>query len=146
MACSIIYEEIFNEALNSSQIPIRENILQLEDIFLNNTKADKIISLLIDLSNNNCKILRAGKELSIYKDNDLFNLFPLIFKEYQIKLFFSTIFKNFDISKKKNEDIKNLNYAQSIKDKKDNVNISRKSTNKLRKIKPIINNNNNNKK
>ena len=145
MACSIIYEEIFNEALNSSQIPIRENILQLEDIFLNNTKADKIISLLIDLSNNNCKILRAGKELSIYKDNDLFNLFPLIFKEYQIKLFFSTIFKNFDISKKKNEDIKNLNYAQSIKDKKDNVNISRKSTNKLRKIKPIINNNNNNK-
>lgn len=38
-----------------------------------------------------------------------------------------------------------MNYAQSIKDKKDNVNISRKSTNKLRKIKPIINNNNNNK-
>jgi len=142
MACSIIYEEIFNEALNSSQIPIRENILQLEDIFLNNTKADKIISLLIDLSNNNCKILRAGKELSIYKDNDLFNLFPLIFKEYQINLFFSTIFKNFDINKQKNDDIKNLNYLQSIKEKKDNANISRKSTNKLRKIKPINNNNN----
>jgi len=141
MACSIIYEEIFNEALNSSQIPIRENILQLEDIFLNNTKADKIISLLIDLSNNNCKILRAGKELSIYRDNDLFNLFPLIFKEYQINLFFSIIFKNFDISKQKIEYIKNISYTQSNKDKKDNVNISRKSTNKIRKIKPINNNN-----
>ena len=142
MACSIIYEEIFNEALNSSQVPIRENILQLEDIFLNNTKADKIISLLIDLSNNNCKILRAGKELSIYKDNDLFNLFPLIFKEYQINLFFSTIIKNFDISKQKIEDIKNINSIKSNKGAKNKINISRKSTNKLKNIKQINNNSN----
>jgi hypothetical protein len=142
-ACSIIYEEIFNEALNSSQIPIRDNLPQLEDIFLNNTKADKIISLLIDLSNNNCKILRAGKELSTYKDSDLFNLFPLIFKEYQINLFFSTIFKNFDISKQKNEEVKKIKFLQSNKEIKDNINISRKSTNKLQKIKNTNNNNNN---
>ena len=142
-ACSIIYEEIFNEALNTSQIPIRDNIQLLEDIFLNNSKADKIISLLIDLSNNNCKILRAGKELSIYKDSDLFNLFPLIFKEYQINLFFSTIFKNFDISKQKNEEVKKIKFLQSNKEIKDNINISRKSTNKLQKIKNTNNNNNN---
>ena len=89
MACSILYEEIFNEALNTSQIPIRDNIQLLEDIFLNNNnRNDKIISLSMNLTNNNCTIIRAGKDLSIYKNLNLFELFPLVFKEFQINFFY----------------------------------------------------------
>ena len=70
MACSIVYEEIFNTAINNSQIPLRDNLQPLEDIFHNNTnKIDKIISLLVDLTNNSCKILRDEKDLYLYKNN-----------------------------------------------------------------------------
>ena len=136
MACSIIYEEIFNTTINNTQLPLRENIQPLEDIFkYNSTKVDKIISLSVNLTNNNCKIIRAGKDLSSYKNNNFFDLFPLIFKEYQINLFLSKIMENFDIS------IYNKN--------KDN-NIDYKDTKKLLKegkktIKPLKISSNNNK-
>ena len=108
-SCSIIYEEIFNTTLNNSQIPIRENIQPLEDIFyINTSKTNKIISLLVNLANNNCTIIRAGKDLSSYKNNYLFDLFPLIFKEYQINLFMTTIIDNFNknMDKETNNNVK----------------------------------------
>ena len=97
MICSLIYEEIFNTTINSSQILIRENYQILEDIFFNNIHInDKVITLAINLINNNCKIIRAGKSLFKYKDNNLFDLFPLILKDYQVKLFLSKILKSFN--------------------------------------------------
>ena len=129
MACSIIYEEIFNITLNNSQMPIRDNIQQIEDVFVNNIKNDKIISLSMNLINNNCTIIRAGKDLSLYKNNNLFDLFPLIFKEYQINLFLSNILNEFDINREKNNS---------------NINSSNKETKKLNKMKTNNTNNINN--
>ena len=102
LICSILYEEIFNITINSSQLPIRDNYQILDDIFFNNkTKNDKIITLAINLINNDCKIIRAGKGLYKYKDYNLFDLFPLTFKDQQIKLFLSKILESFnsDINK-----------------------------------------------
>jgi len=94
LICSIIYEEIFNIKLNNSQIPIRENIQPLEDIFYNNSnKINKIISLSVEIANKTCKIIRAGKGLYSDLNSNLFDLFPLVFKEYQIDLFMERIIK-----------------------------------------------------
>ena len=113
MACSLIYEEIFNTTINNSQLPLRENTQPLEDIFhSNSSKMDKAISLSVNLANNNCKIIRAGKDLSFYKNNNLFDLFPLIFKEYQINLFLYSILDNFD--KNINKEIKSIDNASTI--------------------------------
>ena len=131
MACSILYEEIFNEALNSSQIPIRDNIQILEDIFLNN-KNDKIISLSMNLTNNNCIIIRAGKDLSIYKNLNLFELFPLVFKEFQINFFLYSVLNNFNMKEKKEVIINNNN--------KENKSLNKAITsnnNIVKTIKPI---------
>ena len=127
MACSIIYEEIFNTTINNSQLPLRDNIQPLEDIFHCNTKKiDKIISLSVNLTNNNTKIIRAGKDLYLYKNKNLYDLFPLIFKEYQINLFLSNILDNFDINKREKDIekkttkniIKNKDTKKSLKEKK----------------------------
>ena len=118
LVCSIIYEEIFNSTINiNQQLPIRDNIQHLEDTFLSN-KLDKIISLSVDLNNNNCKIIRAGKDLLKYVNTNLFELFPLIFKQYQIDIFLSSILNNYDnIIIKKNLNIKNVKKKKSIKNK-----------------------------
>ena len=90
LTCSIIYEEIFNVTLNNSQMPIRDNLQQIEDIFhIGMNKNNNIISLALNLTNKSCKILRAGKGLYSYINNNLFDLFPLIFKQYQINYFMS---------------------------------------------------------
>ena len=97
LICSIIYEEIFNTSLNSSQIPIRDNIQQLEDIFHNNSyKINKIISLLVNLTNKSCIIIRAGKGINSFINCNLFDLFPLAYKQYQINLFMTSILENFE--------------------------------------------------
>lgn len=132
MACSILYEEIFNEAINSSQIPIRDNIQLLEDIFLNNNKNDKIISLSMNLTNNNCIIIRAGRDLSIYKNLNLFELFPLVFKEFQINFFLCSVLNNFNMEDKKEALISNNN--------KENKTLNKTGTsnnNSVKTIKPI---------
>ena len=58
-ACSIIYEEIFNTIISNSQIPMRENIQSLEEIFSLSNKYNNIITLKVDLLGYNCKIIRA---------------------------------------------------------------------------------------
>ena len=136
LICSIIYEEIFNTTLNNSQYPIRDNFQIFEDIFYSN-KIQNIISLAVDLVNKNCKIIRAGKELYTYINNDLFDLFPLVFKQFQINMFMTNIIQKFDVEEnienfnKNNSKIKNdkkvrslgtKNVRKSLKDKYDNQN------------------------
>ena len=133
LACSIIYEEIFNITINNSQIPIRDNIQQIEDIFINNIKNDKIISLSMNLISNNCIIIRAGKDLSFFKNNNLFDLFPLIFKEYQINLFLSNILNEFDKNKEKNNP--NINTPEKEIKKLNKANTS--NINNVKIVKPI---------
>ena len=140
-ACSIIYEEIFNTTLNNSQIPIRDNIQPLEDIFHNSSnKSDKIISLSLDFNKKKCKIIRAGKGLSFYLNHNLFDLFPLIFQQYQINYFISIILNNFDrtLTKEKNNEVNNGSIVINKKSKKRNnkSNIKNSKSNK-----PIITNN-----
>jgi len=107
LTCSIVYEEIFNVTLNnSSHMPIRDNIQPLEEVFHHSViKNNKIISLALNLTNNDCRIIRAGKDLYSYIDSNLFDLFPLIFKKYQIELFMSNILENFakEVNKPKKE-------------------------------------------
>ena len=171
IACSIIYEEIFNTALNNTQIPIRDNIQPLEDIIYNHSnKCNRLISLGIDLINQNCKIIRAGKGLSTYVNNNLFDLFPLIFKQFQINYFMTVILDNFENNTNFNANNNGifLNRKKAIKsstkyikgvsktnnkNKKDNVEIriiiceiiSSKMYYKLLtlKLSPLFNNNNN---
>ena len=170
IVCSLIYEEIFNTALNNSQIPIRDNLQPLEDIIHNHSyKNNKLISLSIDLIDKNCKIIRAGKGLSSYANINLFDLFPLIFRQFQINNFMSSILDNFEnninfnanygifLNRKKaiKSTTKNLRSlkANNNKSKKDNVEIrliiseiiSSKMYYKLLTLKlaPLFNNNNN---
>ena len=96
LACTIIYEELFNISLNNYEWHLRDNIQQLDSIFSYKSKNDNIISLSFNLNNQNCKIIRAGKDLYSYVNNNLFDIFPLIFKEYQIDNFISTILNNFN--------------------------------------------------
>ena len=129
-----------------------------------------MISLGIDLINKKCKIIRAGKGLSSYVNNNLFDLFPLIFKQFQINNFMSIILDNFEnninfndnncifLNRKKalKSTTKNLRgglKAINNKSQKDNVEIrviiseiiSSKIYYKLLTLKlaPLFNNNNN---
>ena len=95
--CSIVFEEIFNKTLNNFNIPTRDNIQILEEIFYNNN-INKIISLSVNLINGECNSIRVGKDLSSHINQNLFDLFPIIFKDYQINYFLSSIFKKFDIN------------------------------------------------
>ena len=147
LTCSIIYEEIFNTTLNtSSHMPIRDNIQPLEEVFLHNiNKNNKIISLALNLTNNYCRIIRAGKGLHSYVDSNLFDLFPLIFKKYQIDVFMSNIRENFakEINKPKIEKLdRNITYNKKANKNLNKLNKGRKSNN----FKTVANNNNKNNK
>ena len=124
LICTIIYEEIYNTTLNNSQLPLRDNTQPLEDIFYNNhNKINNLISFSVDLANNTCKIIKAGKDLYSYINQNFFDLFPLDFKNYQINLFMLSIFENFDIEKYKEiEDTKKVKFSSKIK--KENIRTS----------------------
>ena len=100
LICSLVYEEIFNISLNNSQFPIRENIQSFENLLINNSnKNTKIISLALYLTNKKCQIIRAGEDLYQNLNPNLFDLFPLILKQYQINLFLKNILDDDKISK-----------------------------------------------
>ena len=122
VACSIIYEEIFNTIISNSQMPIRENIQPLEDIFSINNKNNNIITLEVDLINYNCKIIRAGKGLYSYINKNLYDLFPQIFKQYQINSFLNCIFNGFNNEEIIEENINNKN-AKKGKSRKEFIEI-----------------------
>ena len=135
MICSILYEEIFNITINTSQMPIRENYQILEEIFFHNmNRNNKIITLSLNLINNHCQIISAGKDLYKYKDNNLFNLFPLIFRDYQINIFLSIIIESFNIYKN-NEEHSNLIHKHEIRKISS---ISKRQTRKIKEKKITI--------
>ena len=143
MICSVLFEEIFNVTINSSQIPIRENYQLFEDILLNHSnKNDRILTLAVNLINNDCKIIRAGKDLYKYKDNNLFDLFPLIFRDYQIKSFFYKIKENFNIKAYNNKlaymKVESIHKKATVRFTQDNKTKSKKNDSDCIEIKLII--------
>ena len=90
-------------------------------------KNNNIISLALNLTNKSCKILRAGKGLYSYINNNLFDLFPLIFKQYQINLFMSCILENFESNIKK----RNINFNRSTSFNRKDKKSSQRSSNKI---------------
>ena len=145
-ACSIVYEEIFNTTINFSQIPIRDNIQPLEDTFRNtNNKNEKIITLSFNLNDKSCQIIRAGKGLSSYLNNNLFDLFPLIFQQYQINLFISNILANFDNTLNKEEKSQNITNNAVAVNKKGKKRNNKTNLKNIKQIRPITVNNKNKK-
>ena len=142
LICSILFEEIFNITINSSQIPIRENNQIYEDIFMHNYKNDKIITLAVNLINYDCKIIRAGKDLFQYKDDNLFDLFPLIFRDHQIKIFFSKIKENFNSNTSNNKfaymKLESMHKKATVRFGHDHKAKSKKNENDYIEIKLII--------
>ena len=171
LICSIIYEEIFNTVLSSSQLPIRDNIQSLEDLFHNNSyKINRIITLSIDIINKKSKIIRAGKDLYSYINYDFFNLFPLVFKKYQIEYIISVILENDNVKEKNNDNFNKINrdkfprnsiknekgdlkLVNNIKNKKEFIEMNLIITDKISskiyfklislRLTPLFNNNNN---
>ena len=144
LTCSILFEELFNTTLSNTQVPIRNNPQIIEDIFINN-KNDKKISLALILNKKECKIIRAGKGLSSFINENLFELFPIEFKQYQIDLFTQSVLNNFDYNilekeKEKNKDFtSNLGYSSFTQIKRRTSTITRivsSPTSKLININP----------
>ena len=138
LICSIMYEEIFNVTLNNTHLPIRDNIQSLEDLFYN-SKINRIISLSVDLIYQKCKIIRAGKSLCSHINDNLFDLFPLIFKQYQINLFMSNIL-NFENKKNKeksssiyNSKATNKDFSRKLSKKDIRANIKISNNKKIQK-------------
>ena len=147
LICSIVFEEIFNTALSNTQVPIRNNPQILEDVFVNNLgKHDKKISLALTLNKKECKIIRAGKGLSSFLNENLFDLFPIEFKQYQIDLFTQSILNNFNyniVEKEKEKDkLKDISYSlgysslTQIKKRASNISRIATSSSKLLSINP----------
>jgi hypothetical protein len=105
-------------------MPIRNNFQILEDTFINSfNESDKKISLALSLNNTECKIIRAGKGLSSFLNENLFDLFPIEFKQYQTDLFTQSVLNNFNyIWEKEKEKSKefglNLGYSSFTQIKK----------------------------
>ena len=125
-ACSIIYEEIFNTIISNSQIPMRENIQSLEEIFSLSNKYNNIITLKVDLLGYSCKIIRAGKGLYNYVNQNLYDLFPSVFKQYQINIFLNSIFTGFNKELTNFDEIENKkkNSAKKIINMKEFIDIN----------------------
>jgi hypothetical protein len=156
IACSLIYEEIFNTTINNSHMPIRDNIQPLEDIFNFNNRNNNIITLEVDLMDYNCKIIRAGKGLYSYINKNLYDLFPIHFKQYQMNIFWNSLFNGFNIENfdLNDNNIKiNSNNIKKGKNRKEfieikiivNENIDEKVYYKLLtlRLSPLFNNENN---
>ena len=125
-ACSIIYEEIFNTIISNSQIPMRENIQSLEEIFSLSNKYNNIITLKVDLLGYSCTIIRAGKGLYNYVNQNLYDLFPTVFKQHQINIFLNSIFTGFNKELTNFDEIENKkkNSAKKIINMKEFIDIN----------------------
>ena len=74
--CAIFYEELFNEHISNSQGQIKDNFSQYEELINYLYHHNNNISLLLDISSFNLKIIRIGKNLINYLNCSLFQLFP----------------------------------------------------------------------
>ena len=130
--CSIFYEELYNESISNSRIYIRDSQNLLEDLINNNFKNHKLITIEINVSNFQVKIVRAGGYINKYENTSLFDLFPEIFKNKQIasmkKILLSSNsegqknVKNNKSSRSKNKDNENeyLSFSFLIEEKDEN--------------------------
>ena len=129
--CSLLYEELYNESLSNSGIYIRDSPNIIEDLINNNLKYKNHITLEINIQNFNVKIIRAGGDMHIYENNNLFDLFPAIFKNGYIIEFKNILLHSNDNSQNKlnnnkvikgNEKEKNfINFNFIIEEKEDNI-------------------------
>ncbi len=106
IVCGVFYEEILNKSLIKHNFQIRENIVQYEDsinfLYENNNK----ITLTLNLSSDECRIIQIGRDLFDHFNNDFSLLFPEEFREYQMILFKNGIFDlNFVLSSQKRRSI-----------------------------------------
>ena len=83
--CTLFYEELYNEPISNSGVYIRETPNILEDLINNNLKYSRQITLEINIQHFQAKIIRAGGQMNKYENNNLIDLFPVIFKSVQIK-------------------------------------------------------------
>ena len=112
LACAIFYEEIFNKIIGKNKIQIRENNQLLEDFSENSNKNENSkITLRFNLLDYNLYIIRVGKELFSYLNNNLYELFPIVLKNYQIEIFRNLIFNGFN---DKHENIEEMNDDKNI--------------------------------
>ena len=130
--CSLFYEELFNESVSNSGIYIRESPNLIEDLVNNNNKSLKQITLEINISKLNMKIIRAGGLMNKYENSYLFDIFPSIFKNRQkIEMknlllhsnedFHTNLGKN-NKNKKEKEKKKNyINFNFIIQENEDNI-------------------------
>ena len=82
--CSLFYEELYNESISNSNIPIRDSPNILEDLINNNYRNSKQITLELNLQNFEIIIKRAGGLINKYENNNFFDFFSPIFKKKQI--------------------------------------------------------------
>ena len=118
--CSMIYEEIFNVSLSNGGISLKENQIFLDDISnKNNTSLNQII-IQLDLLSFENKIIYITGELAKYKDKDLCQLFPNLFKTQQFILIKNKIM-NSNFLRYINKD-KDFNQNNRSKEKNDEDN------------------------
>ena len=96
--CSLLYEEIFNQTLSNSSIPIRENIQLHEDILKHYLKQNNNITLNFNLKSMECNIIYGANQMYEYRNTNFYELFPNQFKDILIKNFCDIILN----SKEKN--------------------------------------------
>ena len=82
--CSIFYEELYNEPISNSGIYIRDSPNLLDDLFNNNHEDNREITFELNFINFKMNIIRAGGHMNKYENQNLFELFPSIFKNRQI--------------------------------------------------------------
>ena len=104
--CSLFYEELYNESFSNSGISIRDTPNLIEDLINNNFKNSKQITLEIDLTIFEVKIIRAGGMMNKYENNNFFDFFSPIFKKKQINEMKKVLLYLNDSSKVKSKKIK----------------------------------------
>ena len=82
--CSMFFEELYNECTSNSGIYIKDSLSVLEDLINNNNKNSRQITLEINIQNFKAKIIRGGGYINRYENSNLFDIFPTIFKSYQM--------------------------------------------------------------
>ena len=83
--CLFIFEELFNECIGNKQQQLRESLAQFEEIITFLYKNNNNITLELDSTNFDLKIIRVGKELFNYLNDSLYELFPRNFEDNQKK-------------------------------------------------------------
>ncbi len=74
--CSVFYEELLNDNILNTNLQIRENFYQYDEIITFLYHNNNNITLLLEIVNFNIKIIRVGKDLIHHLNSSLYELFP----------------------------------------------------------------------